>query len=609
MTVAARNPLRFVVIGSLLFAVGACKGGGGSDESGGSSPRLNLSVSAVTISAPVTSGTRPTSSITVAVENAGTTNYYIRVQHSSNGIANLGSTRDRGPLEVLLDFKTPYDLRPATYSDTLVFDLCTDGTCASLVAGASITVPVQYTVVAPSAGQAPSITLSLTSLDLQALVTDVLAPGVPIVDLTLSGLESSPFVTVVANGTAVQRPVYAPGSPAGLSGGQLYADVHSPGTLGPGVYHGTVTVTACLDRSCVNPLAGSPVTLSVRLTVANQVDGPHGYRIRIVEEFVDDVVWDETRQRFYMSTPDTFPQGSDHRISVVDPATASVVSSIAVAWTPSLLAISADDQFLYVSSTSSPLAVRRLRTSDLSIDATIPTGISPTGVEYFARGISVAPDQPQTIAVVRATNLDNPANGGLALFDNTTRRPAVLAEQPDGATGPFMDRVTWGADSSTLFAGNLSAQTRELYALTADASGARIARQVAASNLARSVHFGAGLVYSDGGVLYDPVTLATIDVLDVPQAGAFADVTTIDAPGNRVFLMWNWLDPLNTDAGFSRNLSSFDLPTRAQIATIPLHSQWHPVKMIRWGTDGLALVVRRSFDSRLILIDGAFIRP
>jgi hypothetical protein len=203
-------------------------------------------------------------------------------------------------------------------------------------------------------------------------------------------------------------------------------------------------------------------------------------------------------------------------------------------------------------------------------------------------------------------NLDTPAYGGLVLFDNVTARPAVLAERPEFTNGPTMDRVTWGANASTLFAGNVSAQARELYALTADVSGARIERQVDAASLAGRVQFGAGLVYTDGGVLYDPATLVRIGTLAVPAADAFNSVTIIDGAGNRGFVMWVQM----TDGdGFGRYLTSFDLVTRTEIATIPLHPKWHPTKIIRWGTNGLALLATAPFDERVILIEGSFVSP
>jgi hypothetical protein len=623
MIVVARNSLRYVLICWILFALAACGGGGGDStsgapggstlfpgSSGGGSPtaRLKLSTSAVNVSSPVTNGRRPTSSITVSVENSAGVNYFIRVQYSDKGIANLGSTRDNGVLEVLVNFRTPYDLVPATYDDTLIFHLCTDAACNTPVTGASVTVPVQYSVLAPATP--PAVSLSSTSLNLQALITDAVAPGVPDLDVTFTGLQVHPFVTVAWNGSAVGNSYYRPTSGSELTSGVLDAGVQSPSEIGPGVYDGTITLTACLDQNCVNPLAGSPITLSVHMTVADQVDGPNGYRLRIVDVFASDMVWDATRQRLYVATPDTSPVGTNERISVIDPATASVVSSIGIGWKPQTMAISDDHQYLYVASAPSPLAVQRLKVADLSLDATIPLGVSATGTAYMAREISVAPNQPLTIAVARATNFDTPANGGLVIFDNVTLRPSVLAEQPEFSNaGPFMDRVTWGADSSTLFAGNVSSPVRQIYALTADGAGAHIDRLTGAPNLGRRVHFTSGRLYADGGELYNPATLALTGKFTAPAADAFNDVTTIDAAGNRAFVMWSRPNPQGSSGLPLRYLTSFDLASRAEIATIPMHETWIPVRIARVGADRLALLVHRRYDSRVIVIDGAFVGP
>jgi hypothetical protein len=604
----SRDWLRCLLSCSVLFALVSCGGGGSADNPGpggpgaAAAPRLVLSRTSISVSAPVTSSVPPTSSITVSVENDHGANLYIRERYSNKGIADVSSTRDNGPLEILLSFKAPHDLPPATYDDSMVFQLCSDGNCSSLV-GTPVTVPIRYEVVASSV--TPGVAISTSSLTLHALITDARVPGVSDPVLSFTGLQTVPFVKVTSTGTAVGNPFFLPALSSNLAGGTLIADLKSPSDLGPGTFDGVVSVSACLDANCVNPLAGSPLTLSVQLTVSDHVDGPNGYRVRIVDAFAADMVWDATRQLLYLASPDTSPNGTAHRILVVDPATASVVGSKALPSRPLVLAGSPDDQYLYVA--SAPAALQRLRMSDLSPDASIPLGTSPRGTDYFARQISVSPDDPLTIAVARSTNLDTPANGGLVIFDDMTPRPSVLAEQSEFSNvGPFMDRITWGADSSVLFATNVSSTAPQLYALQADGTGARIERTISPLGVGQHVHFDSNRLYTDYSELFDPATLGSMGKFISTTNQRFPDSTTLDVPGNRAFVTWL---QLGGAVPSPRYLSSFDLGSQAEIASLGLHQDWSPKKVLRIGSNRLALLVVRSTDMRVVLIDGPFVGP
>lgn len=586
----------------VLLALASCGGGGSdSDEApGATTPRLVLSTTSVNVSALVTSGERPISRITTTVED-GSADLYIRVRYSDKGIANVYATRDNGPLEVLTTFRTPLDLRPATYDDVLVFELCPDATCSSVV-GTPVRVPMLYEVVAPVV--APAVTLSASALTLRALITDGEAPGVPALDLAFTGPQMQPFVRITWAGPALANASFLPANPNGVTGGRLNAGVQSPSTLGPGFFEGTIKVVACLDQNCVNPLAGSPLTLPVQLTVSDHVDGPNGYRVRIVEIPAADMVWDATRQLLYVASPERI--GTNHRISVVDPVTASVVSSKAMPDRPIVLAGSRDGQYLYVA--SAPAALQRLRMSDLSIDANIPLGTSSRATDYYARQIAVSPDNPLTIAVSRSTNLDTPANGGLVIYDNTTARSSVLAEQPEFSnTGPFMDLVTWGRDSSVLFAATVSTPALQLHALRAESTGARIDRSVNASGMGR-LHFDSDRLYTSQGEMLDPATLDSLGRFITPTNRRFASVTTLDVAGGRAYVAWGQLGQ-NSNGLPDRFLSVFDLASRAEIASLPLNMYWSPGKVLRVGNNRLAMLVSRSFDTCVVLIDGPFVGP
>lgn len=605
-----RNVFTHLLAMFALFALAACGGGGSEaevEEPGGGGPsnaRLSLSTANIDVSMPVTSGVETTSRFTVSVLNDPGTNLYIQVRYSTQGIRDISFSSVNAPLEVVVHFRKPYDLRPGNYQDQLLAELCTDSTCNTIITGSTITVPVHYNVVAPAV--APSMTLSVQSLNLNALITDQQPPGMPALNVAFTGLQASPTVRVTTTGDALaSNATFLGDYPDGQSGGRLLAGTKDPGAIGPGVYTGSIQVVACLDANCVNPLAGSPATLPIRITVADHVDGPQGYRIRIVDTTGNDMHWDASRQRLYLASPDPLAQGAD-QITVVDPATANVVERRSTTWRPMMMAGSDDGQYLYVATI--PAAVQRLRLPDLSVDATLALGASASGIEYFARQLSVAPGQPLTVAVARSTNLDTPANGGLVIYDGTTPRAGVLAEQPGlSNAGPFMDRIAWGADTSTMFAENHSSPVRQLYGLNVDGTGAHIARAVNSSGGGLGVRFDDHTLYTNGSELLDPGTLDSLGKFMSPANGRSVSHTVLDVPGNRAYVVWSEI--LANGGGLVNNLTVFDYASRAQIATVPLHISWNVRKMLRVGNDRVALLVYRSGDTRVVVLDGPLFTP
>ena len=144
------------------------------------------------------------------------------------------------------------DLRPGVYNDVLRFETCTDGICSQLVPNLTATANVQLTIIGSNALNA---TLSTDAVNLEAFVMDPVVPGVSDLDFTIDGLEVQPRVEATSTQNAVVH--VSAGMSDVLRHGSVRYSLRPPSELGPGVFDDTITITACLDRNCVNPIPPS----------------------------------------------------------------------------------------------------------------------------------------------------------------------------------------------------------------------------------------------------------------------------------------------------------------------------------------------------------------
>ena len=591
----ARSRLPSFVAALALASLAACGGGGGGGSA--STQRLTLSKSAVNISQPVTGGVGPEERIGITLDNPQSGNYYVRARATGNGLRRLSDVRNGLAIELVLEFKAPFDLRPGVYDDSVLFDVCTDATCSSLVPSLSLTVPVRYTITAVNLGA----TLGASSVDLQAFVMDPSFLRTSEIDFILDGAVFTPFIEITSTHSAVVS-VSAVGG-FDNKNYKLRYNLRAPGTLGPGVFDDTITVTACLDRNCVNPFPRSPFTLPVRLTVTDRASGPNGYTVRITDATGVAMAWDSTRQRIYLAVPD--PTGADrvHNVVAFDPAVGQISATVPVTSHPGALGISDDDAFLYVAPAYTEGQLERLRLPDLLADLSTPL-IDFRGGSCHASDVAVAPSQPTVVALGCHLHVGGPSTTAVVIFDGTMLRGTVDGAVPNSGVDADAHYVAWGADANRVFASNV--RNPMLYDISVDAAGVRVT-DAASAPTSGHVRFATGLLYADNGSIFDPSTLARVATL-VPQREGTDGVplrVTVVAAQNRIFAIARFPDLPSIHFREPMSLVSFDLAQRTQIASIPLDPTLFYGDLLRFGNDGLALLG----ESRLILVNGAFVGP
>lgn len=291
----------------------------------------------------------------------------------------------------------------------------------------------------------------------------------------------------------------------------------------------------------------------------------------------NDAVWDAVNQRIYLSVPNLLsPDGN--AVAAVDPMIDSVIRSTATGSVPNILAATGDGSYLYAGLDANN-AVQRFTLPALGTDVRLDLG------SEVAQSIEVAPGFPHTVAVAPTYGESADPSVGVMVFDDSKRRPVIAS-----ASGNF---VQWGTSSSTLY-------TSRGDTLLVTASGLALQNQCVPENgqLDHSFHFDTTtkLIYTENGLVIDPANCSLVGTFSAAQ------LLVPDSTLNRAFIVGQTV--LQQDTA-NYTVESLDLTHFTPIAQITLDNlAGNPKKMIRWGANGLALVMNTGVT---YLLSGPFV--
>lgn len=317
----------------------------------------------------------------------------------------------------------------------------------------------------------------------------------------------------------------------------------------------------------------------------------------------NDMVWNPASQLLYLSVQST---NSSYANSIValNPATGTFGVSQTAGTNPDRLAVSGDGSYLYAGIDGSS-SVERLTLPSLSTDISIPIGSSST--PYYAMDIAVAPGAPQTIAVLRGTANIFPADqGGVVLYDNAVARPDSIPGI-GGAPNAEIDTLHWGSTSAQLY-GAADDSSYDVYALSVNPAGVQIASTYNGANTPPTgnststptpqLHFDTttGYLYSDNGAVINPTNGKTVG--SFPVAGRM----TIDDGLGLAYFVGQTLSQIG---GPDYTITAFNLTTFASEGSIVVPGvAGQPVRLVRWGSNGLAFLTNNNSSSSATPIAG-----
>ena len=585
-------------------ALAGCGGGGGSGggSSGGpSSAQLVPSPASVAVTAWVTDSS-PQFTISVSMSNIPASGNILSIRYTTSGIAGAGGDYALGTSAlVYLTFKAPAGLAPGVYNDQVRLRICHEAGCANVIPGTDVLIPVAYTITQPPTGQ-PAIRFPTSHYALVGHLINpsglVDGPTTLAVDFNLDNLRLAPHLAVTTAGPAIALSSI---STSNAQQGSINLSLPRPTSLGLGTFHNTLTVTACVDESCANPLAGSPYTVTIDYEISDTyvVTGPGGYTWRFMAAGATDVAWDAATAKLYAATG-SFDKTAPQSLLAIDPTTATVAWTAPLGGDGGALAVSGDGRSAYVELTSPAHVIEKI---DLATHGVLATTALASDLQIY--DIQVAPGAPDILALGTFT----PDVGPSVILLGATPADTSRHDLAGAAASTAHLSIAWGATADTLYAYDTLGDSL----LTFHPAGAMLGTPAATSvdlNGDRvgwsRIHFDQGKLLESHGTLYDVASGSVVAQLpphtaistDVPP---YFSVAALDVALQRAYY-W-YID------GSSMTLQSFDLATRQPVGYLRSGSR-STGRLIRWGAQGLAYLDDSVTGiSGIALLTGPLIGP
>ena len=347
-------------------------------------------------------------------------------------------------------------------------------------------------------------------------------------------------------------------------------------------WNGSVRPTMVATSGQVSAtIAASDIALPgfAEITIVDQATGvvyPATAWVLIAADIdVSDFAYDSVRNRFYVSVPTGSPRPGAPAESVVavDAATGTLLSSISVGSKPTLMAISDDASYLYVYASGSSL-IRRIALSSFTPDVQI----NLPGQGYLS-WMQVQPGAPRTLAVAQQST-GSIGTGGLTVYDDATARTTTAA----GAPSRFVF-----TDAQTI-AGYTYLPNINSYGIQAwkvGSSGIAGSPATIANTTGPPVAYGDGWILCGDGHVIDPTGARATQQLDLSGVGAFV-------PGQNRLLMLSY-----GSGGANPVLGAYEDTAMDALGRLQTNQPYNsypvaPVRMLVWGSDGVAFVANNQ---------------
>jgi hypothetical protein len=399
------------------------------------------------------------------------------------------------------------------------------------------TFAITVTNPGPGGGTSAAATLTLTTPapTLELLPSSGAAAGRPGFPLTVHGTGFLASSEVRWNGS--------PRTTRFISSTRLEADVTTADLAAPGTASITVHTpgggTSAARQMTVRAVGSMSFTSSITVPVEAR-----------------DLAYHPGSNRIYASVS-SFASAHANMVLAIDPATGAVVDSVLLGNNPGVMAISDDGTALWVALDATG-QVRRLNLPAL----TLSTGFS-LGTERV-QTMRVMPGQPGTVAISRRNTCCSPAHEGVAIYDNGVKR----TRETPGHTGA--DFIVFGESASVMYG---QGQYGGFYTLQVASDGVQIVGSGSLSRAGYQIEYASGRVYTSGGGVVDAGRREEVGAL----AGGGSAVVP-DATLGRIFIVEDYTGKLR-----AFDMNTFQLLDEADLGLT------YSFRMVRWGTDGLAL--------------------
>jgi hypothetical protein len=410
-------------------------------------------------------------------------------------------------------------------------------------------------------------------------------PKNPTVSVGLSGTGYSSYP--VPTLTFLSLPTIQAGSaPVSL---QIYGTNFFPasvvrvgGTARPTTYQSSTNISATLDASLIatfgelpvtvlNPSPGGGETAPSMITVYQSI--PLAARAMVYDPF----------SRLLFAAVEAGATNNPNTVAVIDPVAGKVSQYISVGKDPRKLALSDDGQYLYVS-LDADHAIQRINLRIRTVEKTFALPVDPSFGVLTVADMKVVPGSPKAV-VAAFFRVASPAEDGIALFND------------GGLVNWLIDSFLDSVDTLA-FAGHppvVYTLPDAFTSFTIDGKGIHLGSggtgKIPFQNIGYAVESDGKLLYTTGGLVWDPSKQSTVGTYAIPFVFQSSSVVPDDSLGRTFFL--NTFSQYNQYQATS--IDAYDQNSFALTGTVPFlaPSVYGPnaVTLARWGSDGFAFVV------------------
>ncbi len=349
----------------------------------------------------------------------------------------------------------------------------------------------------------------------------------------------------------------------------------------------------------VIPLPESTLNFGSSFTITNQpLSGNNSYSVSRFPVEANDMVWDPVSAQLYLSITGSNPT-DPNTVAALNPATGQLGTVESAGSGADQLAVSSDGSYLYAG-IDSPGSVQQFTLPNLLPDVSFSIRSGTYGPSY-AMDIEAAPGSPQMIAVVRGNKGYGPVElGGIVIYLDGV---ALSNTIPGFPSGPDIDPVVWNSNDADLYgiegAGGLNV---DFYVLSVNSGGVQFANTYqnmdgTISPYGQSLHFDSttGYVYTDLGQVINPANGSLVATFPTSTVqGGFASIPVM-VPDEALNIAY-FLGETEEQAGTGNYvLEAYNMTSYQLIGAVPISGViGSPVKLVRWGTNGLAFLAGNS---------------
>lgn len=354
----------------------------------------------------------------------------------------------------------------------------------------------------------------------------------------------------------------------------------------------------------------SALNFGTTLTVkAAPAPGTAGFTVSMANVEANDIVWDATSQQLYVSISGGNPS-NPNTVAALNPVTGQIGATGNAGTGANQLAVSSDDAWLYAGIDKSS-AVQRFALPSLANDISISLGGG-------MHAVALAPDpvNPDTIAVSQAINSSQP--GAVVIYDGATARSSTISNF--GGYPEPIGSLVWNPNGSDLYAAFNQIYMDDVYVLSVNSGGVQLAQSDSLNSGSTSDTLGAiqysaltGNLYAGDGAVISPTSGKQVNQFALGASADFSSYyfTPLLTLDDNLGIAWLMAPSLNGPSG-QYVIQAFDLKSCALLGAIAISNvKDNPVKLVRWGSDGLAFLTNgpngpQSGDG-IYIVSGSFV--